>query len=102
MHAEHWPLAEVVNTDIPGAARGAEDAKLWAVPRPLKADALAFSAGGRLLALRVGDRLEVVDTRNGAKVLEARGAAGPVALSADGRRVAAGSQGGKLKVWDVP
>jgi hypothetical protein len=88
-------LTESAKVNNPG------DAIIWDASKGPSADAMAFCSGGRLVALRASDELTVVDTQSGQPMLTVKGASGPIALSPDGRRLAASCQDGTTKVWDI-
>jgi WD40 repeat protein len=70
---------------------------------------VAFSADGRLLALVSGNLARLVDMASGEELATFRGGAAEglgaqlkaVALSPDGRWLAAGTEGGELLLWEV-
>jgi WD40 repeat protein len=77
------------------------DAIIWDASKGRDAEAMAFCSGGRLVALRVGDELKVVDTQFGKPKLTVIGASGPIAFSPDGRRLAVSCWDGTTKIWDI-
>jgi WD40 repeat protein len=88
-------LTEGAKVNHPG------DAIIWDASKGPRADAMAFCSGGRLVALRAGEELKVVDTQSGQPKLTVKGASGPIAFSPDGRRLAVSCQDGTTKVWDI-
>jgi WD40 repeat protein len=78
-----------------------DDAIIWDPSKGGGADAMAFCSGGRLVALRAGDELKVLDTQSGKPKLTIESTSGPIAFSPDGRRLAASCQDGTTKVWDI-
>src|SRR5215831_1887321 len=69
-----------------------DDAIIWDPSKGGGADAMAFCSGGRLVALRAGDELKVLDTQSGKPKLTIESTSGPIAFSPDGRRLAASCQ----------
>jgi WD40 repeat protein len=65
---------------------------------------IALSADGSLLALGYGSRLEFLDTRNGQQLWQDHvghtRAITSLAVSADGKRVASGSDDTSVRLWD--
>ena len=70
----------------------------------LSPSSLAFGAGGRLLAMAVGEEVHVVSvdpSRNGATLAEGLGSISRLAVSPDERMLALAREDGTIVVWDA-
>lgn len=75
--------------------------KLFTLKMRHYSDAVAFSPDGKLLGTVAYDDLRLWDTATGKEVRKIVGAQNYLAFSADGKRLAAVSRGGGVKVWNV-
>ena len=75
----------------------------WGRPGPMDLRAAVFdiSADGTRAAYRAKDRATVLDVRSGRVVWVKDDLAGPLAISADGRRIASGTRSGTTALFSV-